>query len=205
MIIHPPAEGGDVYDIRLWTPDWKALQAPSRICDKVFSGMEHGYAWTFKANDPRAVARRKFCRASGKAPWDLIYLDCYALGWAGMPFKNKTSVTLKIEEWPADCMPVDGEPEPILLETSESFKGWRTSYQDAKAAKAEKRATCLQMKLLARPAVADRLPESHPHRSVASKIQSAKDILASKAERVRRSREARLRMGAKLRKLKGAA
>ena len=58
--IHPPAEGGYEYDIKMFVPEWKSQSAPSRIDDKTFGGMENGYAWRFIANDRRALERKHF-------------------------------------------------------------------------------------------------------------------------------------------------
>ena len=102
----------------------------------------------------------------------MIYLDCYALGWANFPSMSKSSVTLKIEDWPDDAKPKEGEPEPTLEENTDQYKGWRTSWQDPNN-KEEKREKFLQLKHSTRPKACDRLAESNPHRSMAEKIASA--------------------------------
>ena len=58
----------------------------------------------------------------------------------------------------------------------------------------------MQLKHSTRPKACDKLPESNPHRSMAEKIASAENM-QTRVDRIRRCREARLRMGAKLRKL----
>ena len=67
--------------------------------------------------------------------------------------------------------------------------------------KEEKREQFLQLKHSTRPKACGKLPESNPHRSMAENIASAEENMQTRVDRIRRCREARLRMGAKLRKL----
>ena len=172
----------------------------TRITPESLMGVRDSFAWVFRCNDERAMARGHFGRARDKN--DLIYLDVRNCGMTGLVAGKERTGLARSVPIPPEAVAVPGsESEAELEHDTKVMNGWRCSWtKKGPRDGVESRRATLAGQYKARNPRASRLPEEMPTRSRAFKEKAELAGRARRKEKYAVTRRWLEESGVKLRK-----